>query len=232
MFIIRKKRIPSWILLFLTVCLLCAGCGNVGTAGSTEGQPQTEETERVSEWLKETETAGLNPDGTDRETETDALASDAVDRETETDALPSDAVDRETETDALASDAVDKETDENGLEAGVPEETGNYTSRDEVALYIHMFGHLPDNFITKKEAQALGWDNARGNLADVAPGKSIGGDRFGNYEGLLPDAKGRRWTECDIDYESGYRNACRIIFSNDGLIYYTDDHYKSFVQLY
>ena len=87
-------------------------------------------------------------------------------------------------------------------------------------------------YLTKKEAEELGWDSYRGNLWDVAPGKSIGGSYFGNYEGLLPSKKGRKYYECDIDYNGGRRGAKRIIYSNDGLIFYTDDHYKSFEQLY
>ncbi len=111
------------------------------------------------------------------------------------------------------------------------EESGAYTSMAEVAVYLSVYGRLPDNYITKREAQALGWDNRAGNLDEVAPGKSIGGDRFGNYEGTLPDAKGRTWTECDIDSDGGYRNGLRIVFSSDGLIYYSDDHYTTFTQV-
>lgn len=109
---------------------------------------------------------------------------------------------------------------------------GSYTSPEDVAGYIHTFGTLPGNFITKDEAKALGWDSKAGNLWDVAPGKSIGGDRFGNYEGLLPSAEDRKYTECDVNYSGGYRGAERIIFSDDGLIYYTADHYETFEQLY
>lgn len=110
------------------------------------------------------------------------------------------------------------------------EEDGEYTSKDEVALYIHLYGHLPSNYITKKEAQDLGWSG--GYLWDYAPGKSIGGSRFGNYEGNLPDAKGRKYFECDIDYSGKKRGAKRIVYSNDGLIYYTEDHYETFEKLY
>ncbi|MBD9061665.1 MAG: ribonuclease [Ruminococcaceae bacterium] len=111
------------------------------------------------------------------------------------------------------------------------QEDGTYSSRDDVALYIHTYGHLPGNFITKKEARELGWSG--GSVEDYAPGKSIGGDHFGNYEGLLPEKSGRSYTECDIDtLGSSGRGAKRIIFSNDGLIYYTDDHYASFTLLY
>lgn len=111
------------------------------------------------------------------------------------------------------------------------EEGGRYDTMEEVAIYLTFFDELPENYITKKEAQALGWDNRKGNLWKVADGCSIGGDRFGNYEGLLPDAKGRRWTECDIGFDGGYRNGQRIVFSNDGLIYYTADHYQSFDEI-
>ena len=111
------------------------------------------------------------------------------------------------------------------------DEDGAYTTKDDVALYIHTYGHLPDNFITKKDAQALGWPG--GSLEPYAPGKCIGGSRFGNYEGLLSEADGRTYTECDIDtLGADSRGAKRIVFSNDGLIYYTEDHYKSFELLY
>ena len=111
-------------------------------------------------------------------------------------------------------------------------EEGSYTSKEEVSLYLHLYGHLPDNYITKNRAQDLGWDSKEGNLDQVAPGKSIGGSRFGNYEGLLPEEKGRKYYECDLDYEGGYRGAKRLIYSSDGLIFYTEDHYKTFEQLY
>ena len=112
------------------------------------------------------------------------------------------------------------------------EEDGTYTGKDEVALYLYGFEELPSNFISKNEAKDLGWISSKGNLQDVAPGMSIGGDRFGNYEGLLPKEKNRQYYECDINYEGGRRGAERIIFSNDGLVYYTNDHYKTFEQLY
>jgi Guanyl-specific ribonuclease Sa len=102
------------------------------------------------------------------------------------------------------------------------------TSFKDVSDYIREHHTLPDNFITKKEAEQLGWVAAEGNLHQVAPGKSIGGDRFGNREGLLPKAKDRVWYEADINYKKGTRGADRILYSNDGLIYMTTDHYKTF----
>lgn len=111
------------------------------------------------------------------------------------------------------------------------DEDGTYTAKDDVALYIHTYGHLPHNFITKKQAQALGWQG--GSLEPYAPGKCIGGSYFGNYEGILPEAPGREYTECDINtLGAKSRGAQRIVFSNDGLIYYTDDHYETFELLY
>ena len=107
------------------------------------------------------------------------------------------------------------------------DEDGSYTTKEDVCAYLLQYGHLPSNFITKKQAEALGWPG--GSLEPYAPGKCIGGDRFGNYEGKLPKAKGRTWTECDINtLGKRSRGAERIIFSNDGLIYYTGDHYDSF----
>ena len=112
-----------------------------------------------------------------------------------------------------------------------PDENGVYTSKEDVALYIHTYGRLPGNFITKNEAKKLGWEG--GSVEDYAPGKCIGGSRFGNYEGLLPDKEGREYFECDIDTLGAFgRGAKRIVFSNDGLVYYTKDHYKTFEQLY
>ena len=112
-------------------------------------------------------------------------------------------------------------------------ESGTYTSKDEVAAYLYEFGHLPSNFITKDEAEDAGWKTGGRSLDEACPGKSIGGDKFSNREGKLPKAKGRTWTECDIDYHGEKsRGAKRIVFSNDGLIYYTGDHYKTFELLY
>lgn len=122
--------------------------------------------------------------------------------------------------------------EEPGMENTRVEENGSYSSKDEVAEYINEFSSLPPNYITKKDAQKLGWVSSEGNLWEVTDQKSIGGDYFGNREGLLPNSDGRKYYECDINYNGGYRGAERIVFSNDGLIFYTSDHYESFKQLY
>lgn len=119
-------------------------------------------------------------------------------------------------------------------------EDGTYTSKDNVALYIHTYKKLPLNFITKSEARKLGWQtNGNNDLSKVAKGKSIGGDEFKNLENLLPIVNGRKYYECDIDYVSGKRNAKRIVYAIDDdeggneevHIYYTDDHYNSFIEI-
>jgi len=113
----------------------------------------------------------------------------------------------------------------------IPDEDGAYDSKEELALYIHTYGHLPKNFVTKSEAEAAGWTG--GALDRVLPGMAIGGNRYHNREGLLPTAKGRTWTECDVNSVGrSSRGPERIVFSNDGLIYYTPDHYDSFELLY
>lgn len=106
------------------------------------------------------------------------------------------------------------------------------TAPQDIADYIFAHGTLPDNFLTKNEARQLGWDSSKNYVSDVAPGYSIGGDRFSNYEGLLPDASGRKWYEADANYTAGPRGAERILYSSDGLVYYTNDHYQTFTEMH
>lgn len=120
---------------------------------------------------------------------------------------------------------------ETPAEKGIAED-GSYSTPEDVAEYIHKYNKLPGNYITKKEAAEMGWKSEKGNLWEVTDKMSIGGDIFGNREGRLPKAKGRKWSECDVNYNGGYRGSERILYSNDGLIYYTKDHYETFTQLY
>ena len=115
-------------------------------------------------------------------------------------------------------------------EEALPEESGSYLEVDDVAYYLHTYGHLPDNYMTKSEASDAGWVSYRGNLWEVSYGSSIGGDRFWNGDGQLP--KGEKYYEADVNYDGGYRGSERIVYTDDGDIWYTDDHYESFEKLY
>ncbi|MBE6116269.1 MAG: ribonuclease [Erysipelotrichaceae bacterium] len=111
------------------------------------------------------------------------------------------------------------------------DEDGVYDSKEDVALYIHIYNKLPSNYVTKGEARKAGWTG--GSVERYFPNCCIGGDSFGNREGLLPKKSGRHYYECDIDtLGKKSRGDKRIIYSNDGLVYYTDDHYESFTLLY
>lgn len=143
------------------------------------------------------------------------------------------------ETDAPAPETAAPETTPTMEDTPAPatetpgvDEDGFYHTKDEVALYLHLYGHLPGNYVTKREAQELGWTG--GSVERYAgEGAAIGGSRFGNYEGQLPEQEGRTYQECDIDTVGrSSRGTKRIVFSNDGLIYYTGDHYESFELLY
>ena len=112
-----------------------------------------------------------------------------------------------------------------------PEYGGYYYDVENVVLYLVAYGELPPNYITKDEARDLGWQG--GSVEDYLDGAAIGGDRFGNYEGQLPEARGRTYTECDIDTDGyGSRGSRRLVFSSDGLFFYTHDHYEHFDEVY
>lgn len=96
---------------------------------------------------------------------------------------------------------------------------------------VKITGVLPSNYINKQHAKNLGWISFLGNLSSVAPGMIIGGDVYKNRNGHLPNAPGRIWYEADINYDFGYRNHHRLLYSNDGLIFATYDHYMTFVQV-
>lgn len=135
------------------------------------------------------------------------------------------------EESAQSENAPEADEPNDGAGAEKPDEHGSYTKKDDVLAYLIAYGRLPENFITKDEARKLGWSG--GGLDEYAYGMCIGGDRFGNREGLLPEKSGRSYTECDVDtLHKSARGAKRIVFSNDGLIYYTSDHYESFTLLY
>ena len=145
-------------------------------------------------------------------------------------ALPAQARSRKKNTATPFAEATATVTPGPTAEPGITvTEDGEYTDKEHVAAYLRAYHKLPPNYISKKDAQNLGWSgNGNDSIWKYAPGKSIGGSRFGNYEGQLPDREGRRWFECDIDYNGKSRGVKRIVYSSDGLIYYTEDHYNTF----
>ena len=215
--------------LMLTLLLLF---GIVGCKNNQKPQNESSSTTFSSEsFSKTSSTTSSSEIGS---TTSSSTASTAESSSTSSSPTASSAESSSTSSSPTASSTESSSTSssaESSAESAVIDENGSYTSKDDVALYIHVYGHLPSNFITKKEAEKLGWSG--GSLESYAPEKCIGGDRFGNYEGLLPKKTGRSYTECDIDtLGKKSRGAKRIVFSNDGLIYYTDDHYASFELLY
>ncbi|MFH8134459.1 ribonuclease domain-containing protein [Pantoea osteomyelitidis] len=102
------------------------------------------------------------------------------------------------------------------------------TDATRVASWLQQHHQLPDYYISKNAARRQGWDAGKGNLCEVLPGKAIGGDRFSNREKRLPQQAGRQWYEADVNYRCGHRNADRLLYSSDGLILLTTDHYRSF----
>ena len=112
----------------------------------------------------------------------------------------------------------------------LPAEDGYYYDLENVVLYLKLYDHLPPNYYTKSEMRAMGWEG--GSPEAYCSGAAIGGDYYGDYEGLLPKAEERTWTECDIDTDGmDSRGAKRLVFSNDGLYFYTSDHYETFVEV-
>lgn len=212
----RKKR-SLWLCLLLAAILslsLLAGCGK----GSGKAPENSSSQQSISSQTQETE----------QDTGEEELIL-YEEEDMQDDAYAEDEETAYEEEDTGPEQGTSGNEDSAGQEqAPLIDEDGSYTTKEDVALYIHTYGKLPHNFMTKKEAQKLGWSG--GSLEPYAPGMCIGGNYFGNYEGLLPDGN---YKECDIDtLGKKSRGSKRIIYSDDGRIYYTGDHYKTFEQLY
>ena len=109
--------------------------------------------------------------------------------------------------------------------------TATNAGKDGVDLYVALHGALPNSYISEAEAEAQGWKKWLGNLAEVLPGRMIGGKIYRNRDHGLPESDGRIWHEADFDYVNGYRNTCRLLYSNDGLLFVTYDHYLTFFEI-
>ena len=240
----RKKRILSLILalLMLVIATACGGASKPAASSGAESGTSAAESTVSKESRSDKEPGKTEPkdaagavSDSKSTAKTEASDSSAGGKRAEETSSAVESIgasdagtgasQESTEGSESASSGV-KEEQQNGLDRN-----GSYTSKEDVALYIHLYGELPSNFITKKEARALGWSG--GSLEPYAPGKCIGGDRFGNHEGNLPNVRGRTYYECDIDtLGKKKRGAKRIIYSTDGQIYYTEDHYSTFELLY
>ena len=209
----RLKRLFLPLLLIMAMIFAFAGCDILleedeetsEAYGTLTVDKITDEEETQAESI-ETEEAGNTDAPESDETQVETSVSETTEEVTEP-----------AETSAETSAAIDRD--------------GSYTTAEDVALYIHTYGELPGNFITKNEARELGWSG--GSVEVYAPGMCIGGDWYGNYEGNLPEVPGREYHECDINtLGASSRGAERLIYSSDGQIYYTDDHYETFTLLY
>lgn len=233
------------LLVLLPVLFLLAGCASRGSGTESRAESQSEQTALATEaesTQRESSESGTakskkkqkkkkKSKGSQKSGKRQSDGAASAESEAGTSEALSSTAAEETRTAEKRTTAT--RASERGTEAGSGiREDGSYTSRDEVALYLHTYGKLPKNFISKKEAEEQGFRFGEGDFGEAFPGMSVGGSRFGNYEGQLPEKAGRRYYECDIDYQGGRRNAKRLVYSNDGLIFYTDDHYKSFTQLY
>ena len=200
------KKITS-LLLSLLIALSLTGCGDGGEA--IAGAVLDTVIDAVENYEGDTESVGIigGADGP-----TSILVTDGTDEEIG-------VIGGDTTTIFI-------ETESSG-EKNVPVEGEYYYDLENVVLYLYYYDELPDNYITKKEARALGWEG--GTPERYLEGSAIGGDSFGNREGLLPAGK---YTECDL-YTLGKdeRGAERLVFTDDEY-YYTGDHYASFTQVW
>lgn len=213
-----KKTIYALLFSIVLALVTLVGCGgSSGAAGSSDQVTHESVADQPdSQSGKSQESSGADVQSSDLQSAPLQVAGDTKD---------------EAEPEAAANEpeaAVNEPETEVSEPQDTIDENGTYTSKEDVALYIHTYGRLPKNFMTKKEAKKLGWEG--GSLEKFAKGMCIGGDHFGNYEGILPQGNYR---ECDIDtLGRKSRGAKRIIYSDDGRIYYTDDHYETFELLY
>ena len=205
----KKLRILGACLF--TVLLLLSACGITPSAGGPD-EPVENQQQAYGGGNIDIPDGGTLPD--------------------DSDTLPgmskTDDVDADTSVDSEASGA-DAQASPDGLDERLPAYGTYYYDLTNVVLYLEVYGELPPNYITKNDARALGWEG--GPVEKYKEGAAIGGDSFGNYEGLLPADSAQRYTECDID-TNGYssRGSRRLVFSNDGRYFYTSDHYESFTE--
>lgn len=219
----RKRVFGLWLALSMLTMTACGSIGDVAPSTIQDSQSDVQayesEAQETQPVIQEDESEKAEPEIPDE--------SD-VDEESETQDgnLNTQEDEPEIQEDVLETEEPQEETKNDNL----PIYGNYYYDVVNVVLYLDAYNELPPNYITKSEAQALGWEG--GSVEKYKEGAAIGGDYFGNREGLLPAADGRKYTECDI-YTHGYssRGSRRLVFSNDGLYFYTSDHYESFSEV-
>lgn len=211
----KKRRLLNICLAL--IMLFMTACGGYKDAGQEAPQGYEQE---VQESFVETPSPTENI--------SDDLQEPDIETQSSVENTPE--VSQEPGSEAQVSTAEPEATQEAVTNDKLPEYGNYYYDVTNVVLYLEVYGELPPNYITKSQAQSLGWEG--GSVEKYQKGAAIGGDSFGNREGLLPEADGRRYTECDID-TNGYssRGSRRLVFSNDGLYFYTSDHYETFSEV-
>ena len=214
-----KKQIRTLAALLMALVLPMTACGDIGIVTSDDGP--------TGIYIGDnTFTIDDEPDDDDEPDEAAAPEESNVPDEA---AAPEDPAPEEDPGTSSGNEELPYEEVQAPEEEGPAlDEDGTYNSVEDVSLYLYTYNHLPSNYITKSEARDLGWTG--GSVEQYAPGYAIGGDKFGNREGVLPAGN---YHECDIDTIGGTsRGAKRIVYSDDGRIYYTEDHYETFTLLY
>ena len=217
----KKKRILGfWLILSMLIMTACSSKKDIalGAAQQSEAAAQeygleaTPQENDAETWESEAEIKEIQP-----ETQGNSVVQDGLETQ-------------EDEPESQEQAAETEGSQEEAVNDNLPAYGNYYYDVVNVVLYLEVYDELPPNYITKSEAQALGWEG--GSVEKYKEGAAIGGDRFGNREGLLPTADGRSYMECDIDTH-GYssRGSKRLVFSNDGLYFYTSDHYESFSEV-
>ena len=131
-----------------------------------------------------------------------------------------------TEVSSNQNDKGDSKENRNSKSTNFSTNIDELTNENTVVNYVKINRRLPDYYLTKGEARKKGWVASKGNLCDVLPGRAIGGDHFSNREKTLPS--GNKYFEADVNYNCGNRNADRIVFTKEGEVWLTKNHYKSF----
>lgn len=222
----KKIRILGvWLVLSMMITTACGSLSDVISSAMQETQSDTQVYESGSQ-----ETQPVVQEDESESEQSEPEMPDELDVNDESEAQDGNLNTREEEPEIQEDVSETEEPQEETKNDNLPIYGNYYYDVVNVVLYLDVYNELPPNYITKSEAQALGWEG--GSVEKYKEGAAIGGDYFGNREGLLPAADGRKYTECDIDTHGyGSRGSRRLVFSNDGLYFYTSNHYESFSEV-